>query len=306
MRGSAKRSLVTLYGLAGAFGLLACSGVPVHRFNAKKARPHGADAGVAASPPLDAGVPEPRPPPSPEPPDAGAAPQPTPPSETPVVEVPAGQAWVGHDPKDRTHLPRRLAKHAAFTIDRREVTASAYAACVRGGGCTATKMEGGCTARDASKAEHPINCVTWAQAAAYCAAGGARLPTELEWERAARGPNARQFPWGDAWPPPEKTGNFADEAARAATPYWTVLSGYSDGFAATAPVGSFPRGATPEGIHDLAGNVLEWTADVSSPGYRVVRGSSFGHAGKAEIAAYRRAGYRAEVSSIHIGFRCVR
>lgn len=118
---------------------------------------------------------------------------------------------------------------------------------------------------------HPVTETTWAGALAYCRWRGARLPTEVEWEAAARGAQGRTFPWGDAMPTPE-----------------LAVIGLPSG--TTVPVGSRPRGATPEGLLDMAGSLLEWTStldrpypyraddgreDLSLPGERVVRGGNY-------------------------------
>jgi formylglycine-generating enzyme required for sulfatase activity len=152
---------------------------------------------------------------------------------------------------------------------------------------------------------HPVNEVTWSGARAYCAWRGARLPTEAEWEAAARGRDGRRYPWGDAPP----------TAARA------VFGRRSN---ETEPVGSRPAGATPEGVHDLAGNVAEWTStlyrpypyrrddgreDPEAPGERVTRGGDhvFDSAPEALRAAFRAGFSRAtDVGHRHIGFRCAR
>jgi formylglycine-generating enzyme required for sulfatase activity len=174
---------------------------------------------------------------------------------------------------------------------------------------------------------HPIVNVHWDDAAAYCAWAGARLPTEAEWEFAARGADTgrngkpgRLFVWGDADPQGQSgLGNLPDAALREKMPDRETFTGYSDGFAYTAPVGSFAPNA--RGIHDLAGNVFEWCADWygasyyrSSPAkdptgpeqgdFRVLRGGSWLSNPYGLRIAYRYydlPGYR----SYYVGFRAV-
>ena len=102
--------------------------------------------------------------------------------------------------------------------------------------------------------------VSWYSAAAYAQWMGKRLPTEAQWEKAARGGLVgKKYVWGDSDLPPEGAGNFPDESAKQEHSSWGILEGYDDGYAGTAPVGSF----TPNGynLYDMAGNVDEWCAD---------------------------------------------
>ncbi len=191
-----------------------------------------------------------------------------------------------------------------FCMDATEVTVEAYAACVRAGRCTAAatdvKVEGPsaedlarysamCNGNRADRRHHPVNCVDWNQATKYCAAQGKRLPTEQEWEWAARGASAATaYPWGFAVPKDQ-----------------LCWSGSSP-MASTCEVGSHPAGDTPQGIHDLAGDVAEWTADTLDDGSPVVKGSGFiaDRAGRVRVQVRDDGSkdFRAHI----VGFRCVR
>jgi formylglycine-generating enzyme required for sulfatase activity len=243
------------------------------------------------------------------------------PVERGAIAFPAGEFWMGIEGNDKNQSPRHKVYLDAFEIDRTEVTAADYGHCLHEGACPPAKSGGNCTIGEASRADHPANCVTFAGAKAYCAFKKRRLPTEAEWERAARGTDERPFVWGTEWPPPDAVGNFADEASKRAHPYWLVLAGYDDENAETAPVGSYPKGQAPSGALDMAGNVSEWTADFYQDRFyqrspprnpkgppsgeaRVVRGGSFGHHLKVHLYATARAAYKEDVASEHVGFRC--
>jgi formylglycine-generating enzyme required for sulfatase activity len=139
----------------------------------------------------------------------------------------------------------------------------------------------------------PVVNVTWADAAAYAAWAGGRLPTEAEWERAARGGEGRRFAWGNVW---------SDERCAI----W-ANSGGNGTEVGPHPVGSFPTGATPEGIGDLTGNVWEWCADrYLAPGVRYsARGGGWSYGGEFFLRAANRTGLPAEGRFDFVGFRCV-
>jgi len=150
---------------------------------------------------------------------------------------------------------------SAFWIDRNDVTVDQYAACVTAGGCTAPRGSNSsftyCNWGSPRTGDHPINCVDWSQGRAYCTWAGKRYPTEAEWEKAARGTDARTFPWGDAEP----------SCTYAVTRDAPSVEGNGCGVWTTAPVGSKPAGASPYGALDMLGNVWQWVNDWYDPSY---------------------------------------
>jgi len=184
---------------------------------------------------------------------------------------------------------------APFLIDATEVTAGAYAACVGAGVCKEPGSTGTCTFGAADKKNYPINCVSWDEAVTYSQWVGKRLPTEAEWEWAARGgAAARRFPWGDDMPVDQACWNGLGNRA---------VKGQRDG---PCPVGAFPAGNSPEGLLDMAGNVQEWTSTVWKEKARICRGGSWFHEDFEDLLTSRRASYSVTFRDNAIGFRCVR
>jgi formylglycine-generating enzyme required for sulfatase activity len=201
-----------------------------------------------------------------------------------------------------------------FWMDRTEVRVSDFMRCVSAGACSPP----GFSMSDArfSNPDFPVVLVTWDDARDYCSFSKGRLPTEAEWELAARGIEGRTFPWGNIWNP-----HLANHGSIALDP-----TDATDGFAGLAPVGSIPDGKTPLGLLDMAGNAAEWVADAVDPDIsdslpqpydaaaatnpiatagsrRVVRGGSYLQGADAQRSTARFLAYPSRRLP-SIGFRC--
>jgi len=236
----------------------------------------------------------------------GAIPPPQPPKPRcgpGMAGIPGGTYTMGDDLHTSKAGPVTV---AAFCLDVTEVTTTAYLACETGGACTpalraipATPNVPAqpCNAGIAGHGNHPINCVSWGQAKAYCGAAGKRLPTEEEWEYAARSTDGRLYPWGNPVPTSE--------------PCWNG-SGNPLGFngrTSTCAVGTQPLDRSPSGVLDLGGNVFELTQSLTFGGVSmgmvpVFRGDSFGVTTPPFVRAAYRQGIGSSASSRQVGFRC--
>ena len=141
------------------------------------------------------------------------------------------------------------------------------------------------------KDDHPIVNVNWDDAQAYCAWAGVKLPTEQQWEKAARGTEGRKYPWGNEWD--------ATKCANATNHYTSHTEG-------TAPVGSYPQGASPYGVLDMAGNVCQWCEDNydTTTDRRVIRGGSWSWRNTDYFRASNRLNLLPKGTGIDYGFRC--
>lgn len=206
---------------------------------------------------------------------------------TGMTLVSGGKFFMGSDDKndEEAERPAHQVTLSPYCIDTTEVTVAKYKQCSDRGECKRAPRENewpGITAREHkiydplcnirdvdARGSHPINCVDWELADAFCKADGRRLPTEAEWEFATRGSDGRKYPWGDSPPTDGSRLNACGKECLA----WgkknneEVSAMYSadDGYPNTAPVGSFPKGASPFGLQDVVGNVWEWASDWYAP-----------------------------------------
>ena len=210
--------------------------------------------------------------------------------------LPGGSFWVGAEPSDHfsdDESPRFRTRLPPFCVDFSEVTVSAFESCVARGQCTpAVASHSHCNAAHRTRPNYPINCVTWPQAAAFCAAQGKRLPTEVEWEYAARGGDQYlKYPWGDEVP----DGHAC----------WKHAGG-------SCETRAFPAGAF--GLFDMSGNVWEWTEDWYAPypwpaetGYaKVYRGGSWSRRFEKWMHTRLRNRSNPLEQGSHLGFRCAK
>jgi formylglycine-generating enzyme required for sulfatase activity len=220
-----------------------------------------------------------------------------------MVFVPGGTFPMGSLADDAMaaddESPQHLVTLDGFWIDRTEVTNAQYDNCVETGTCSPSGTAGD---EERTGPNFPVEAVTWENAATYCEWAGGRLPTEAEWEYAARGPEGRIYPWGDQAPTPE-------------------LCQFDNNVIGTAAAGSFPAGASWCDALDLAGNVEEWVADWYSETYyqgsptdnpagpetgefKVVRGGSWGTGPAGVRGADRSRQLPPEHMYGGLGFRC--
>jgi eukaryotic-like serine/threonine-protein kinase len=260
-----------------------------------------------------------------------------------MASLEGGKFFMGSDDKDASEdeRPAHQVTLSPYCIDLYEVTTAEYKACSDIGECkrAPTSVEWKdikpheqksysriCNANHPDNGAHPVNCVDWEMASTYCAWQKKRLPTEAEWEFAARGPDGRRYPWGDEEPDKTRMNACGKECTTWSAKNRVVL-GYGeqrmypddDGFPLTAPVGSFPDGKSRYGLFDVVGNVWEWTSDwdakyapepvVDPKGpqagtRRVVRGGAFNGIMPSWVRPSQRYSDLPSTHSHAYGFRC--
>jgi len=240
--------------------------------------------------------------------------------------VPSGEFTMGMDPDPDPNkfwgaeAPAHRVSLDSYYIYRTEVTNAMYQACVVAKACPRPEANNSRTRENYFEnpeySNYPVILVSWIGAVSYCQWAQARLPTEAEWEKAARGDDERFFPWGNG-PLAGDLANFCDQTCPASLREDSLNDGYQD----TAPVGNYPPGASPYGALDMAGNVWEWVSDYFSEGYyqvspfenplgpgsgsrRVVRGGSWFNPGGG-VRTVARASQRPNTALDTVGFRCV-
>jgi serine/threonine-protein kinase len=243
-----------------------------------------------------------------------------------LVYVPQGEFIMGSDPDEPyfwgAEMPRHNVYLNAFWIYRSEVTNAMYRACYDAGFCPRPEEVSSLTHESYFENEeygdYPVIFVTHENASSYCKWAGERLPTEAEWEKAARGTDGRLFPWGND-ELQSYHANFCDVGCDNPEPQ-EIESALDDGYRDVAPVGSFLAGTSPYGAWDMSGNVLEWVSDWYSEGYYSIspyenpagpengsrhpmRGGSW-WSGRAGLRTSARASKSLNYSSEMVGFRC--
>ena len=228
-----------------------------------------------------------------------------------MVFVKEGVFLMGSDAGSPDEQPAHSARISSFYIDKYEVTNQDYKACVEDLVCDLPRN----THFYVSPVyrNHPAVFISWDMANAYCTWRGARLPTEAEWEKAARGTDSYNYPWGITFQ--SNASNYCDQAC---TYPWSDR--WNDGYTMTSPVGNFPEGVSPYGAYDMAGNVSEWVADwyaddyytnseridpVGPEGgiYRILRGGAWIDTA-INLQTYKRTTLRPYIAYNYTGFRC--
>jgi formylglycine-generating enzyme required for sulfatase activity len=212
--------------------------------------------------------------------------------------IPEGWFTMGENNERASNQPQHRVYLDAYCIHRQEVTQQSFSEFLSETGYPASGWPHSFTG---AESELPATGVIWKDAQAYCQWAGLRLPSEAEWEKAARGSDGRRYPWGNDW-----------DSQKANT--------LESGSTGPKPVGSFPAGASPYGILDMCGNVAEWVSDYFDPAYysaspdhnptgpsqvldHGLRGGSFASASDQSTTFFRDSSHSAQPNS-RVGFRC--
>jgi serine/threonine-protein kinase len=236
-----------------------------------------------------------------------------------LLYVPAGNFLMGSKDADTSAYPDEKPQHTvfldAFWIDQTDVTNAMYAQCVSSGTCQSpTKIYSYSRSIYYGNSEfdnYPVIYVDWNMADTYCKWAGRQLPTEAQWEKAARGTDGRIYPWGNTAPDPTLLN------------YNVITDSFVSNYGDTTAVWEYPSGASPYGAWDMAGNVWQWVTDWYQSGYyatlgnnasnpqgpssgdgRVLRGGSW--SSSSGVRSALRYGLNPAFTNDSIGFRCAR
>lgn len=257
------------------------------------------------------------------------------PSDVDITEgmeaVAAGSFWMGCNTEvDSSCLqysdqfPYHSVTLSFYEIDIYEVTAEEFQKCVDAGDCNnqgdnlhyqTNAEQSSCNLGSPDFKKHPMNCVSWYGAKAYCEWAGKRLPTEAEWEKVARGTHGQRYPWGNNEAVSCNNAVIYDDNGSSLK--------YGCDTGGTWPVGSKPGGIAPYGAYDMIGNVAEWVSDWYDAGYytssastdpagaatgttRVVRGGSWSNHGDFLSVSYRIHTEPESLGDSYYGFRCAK
>lgn len=259
-----------------------------------------------------------------------------------MFKIPAGQFYMGSDDKSAqdNQKPAHNVALDGFCMDSTEVTVADYLKCSQTGACRRLKPEVGykgmkpeeekaflplCNIEAEGREMHPMNCISWRDADTFCRKNDKRLPTEAEWEYATRGPDGRVFPWGDEKPTVSHLNACDTDCVKwskeAGVGVLVLFEKDSDGYAATSPVGKYPKGDSRFGPKDVVGNVWEWVADFegtykaeeqknpsgpASGEKKVIRGGAWNGAREEWLHPSFRFAAEPERRHPAIGFRCAK
>lgn len=243
-----------------------------------------------------------------------------------IIKIPASEFVMGSDPETDPYFwgaegPSHHVFLDSYWIYKHEVTNKMYAECVAEEQCPKPVYDSSETRKEyfgnPDYDDYPVINVTWIGAQSYCVWAGGKLPTEAQWEKAARGDqDQRLFPWGDT-PATDTQANFCDKECPIDPRDKDKYDGYRD----TAPIGSYPDGVSFYGLMDTAGNVWEWVYDYFNPGYyqvspeknplgpdssrhRVIRGGGWNNP-SAGVRIVQRTGLNPSLTETTVGFRCM-
>jgi len=264
--------------------------------------------------------------------DAGAAAPGLPFCPKGMARVPGADVTIGTDEGPKEEQPAHPVRISAFCIDVTEVTVAEYKDCVDKKGCPGGHAQAEwagiskedratwsafCNEPRANRNDHPMNCVSFDDAAAFCRWAGKKLPTEEQWEYAARSTDNRAYPWGHEPPSPQRVNGCDEGCAKGVRRQSDTIARRLEGddrYESTSPTGAFPEGVSAFGAFDMAGNVAEWVdapycnygQNTCGTAARVIRGGSWTSELEADLRSTARFKASPTARQPDVGFRCAK